>query len=186
MTDNDLEAFCRQIRARSAEHRVAVERLHSLPGQIMSILRQELDSLVRVIFLLSQNDPVYRHQLIHDSVNGKRWTEKGSKKPITDRAMVLLANDFEGWTKSVYKFGCAFIHLSKMHDYKTRDPLQEISMEEKDTIVAYLRYYHNGEPSGDNVTLDDITPLLPEVFKKIADNLDYYLQSIENDGDIDK
>lgn len=38
--------------------------LRELPGQMVSTLRQEFDSLVRVIFLLSQRDREHRKRLI--------------------------------------------------------------------------------------------------------------------------
>ena len=46
---------------------------------------------------------------------------------ITDKEMVELAQELQGWTESVYKFGCAFIHLSGLHDYNSRDPLSLVS-----------------------------------------------------------
>ena len=55
---DSLGIFCRQVRARSAEHRLAVARLGSARthGTIVGILRQELDSMVRVVYLLSVTD----------------------------------------------------------------------------------------------------------------------------------
>jgi len=63
----------------------------------MAVLRQELDSMVRCVFLLSVSDRRYRKRLLEDSVNGRPWrTEDGSRK-ITDR---------DSWTQNVYAFGC--------------------------------------------------------------------------------
>ncbi len=52
---DDTEQFCRLVRERSIEHKKAIHFLfgNRLAGQMLSILRQELDSLVRVIFLLT-------------------------------------------------------------------------------------------------------------------------------------
>lgn len=75
---SEIDTFCRQVRARSAEHRQAVQALSALPGQMVSILRQEVDSLVRVVFLLSQDDRSYRSRLIADAVSGTRWTHLDS------------------------------------------------------------------------------------------------------------
>lgn len=179
-TSNDsVNTFCRQIRARSAEHRAAVAALRFAPGQVVSILRQELDSMIRVIFLLAQNDMAYRNDLIEASVSGKKWTAKGLCRRITDREMVELANKLHGWTHSVYQFGCGFIHLSNLHDYRNRDPLAQIAQVERAAILEHLRYYHGG-PSNPLPTFDDLAPLLPNVFEKIADNLGFYLRQIEN------
>jgi hypothetical protein len=181
---SELDTFCRQVRARSAEHRQAMLALRALPGQMVSTLRQELDSLVRVVFLLAQSDRNYRHQLIGDAVSGRKWTRSGSLKPITDREMVDLTNALHGWTKSVYAFGCAFIHLPHLHDYQTRDPLDQIPESEKSAILDHLRYYHGG-PHGSAPRFSDIVPLLPAVFAKIADNLECYVKQLEKDEDIE-
>jgi hypothetical protein len=123
-----LNIFCRQIRNRSNEHRQAVHLLSyaELPSQIVSILRQELDSMVRVVYLLTIPDMILRDELIKASVEGNQWeltTTKGKKRRVTDKEMVELANHLQGWTRSVYRFGCAFIHLSNFHDYQDRDPM---------------------------------------------------------------
>lgn len=172
------ETFCRQVRARSQENREALFAVRALPGQMVSILRQELDSMVRVIYLLSLKDDSYRQELIGASVAGKKWTRPNSKKIITDREMVELANYLHGWTESVYLFGCAFIHLSAFHDHRNRDPLSLISAEERASILKHLRQYHGG-PIKDSPAFSDIVPLLPMVFDKIAGNLECYVENLE-------
>lgn len=89
--------FSRQIKSRSEEHRRAVTALvnANANGQIVSVLRQELDSLVRVIYLLSL--PLDRRlDLISDSTEGIRWRKEGSKTAITDREMVELSENLNG------------------------------------------------------------------------------------------
>lgn len=179
-----LDVFCRQIRARSEEHRLAVAALHSLPGQMVSVLRQELDSLVRVVYLLAQDDRGERQRLIKDAAMGRKWTHAASARPVTDREMVDLTDGLHGWTKSVYAFGCGFIHLSHLHDYKTRDPLQQIPAAERVAVLGHLRTYHGG-PGGPDPMFADIVPMLPAVFDKIAGNLENYLKELERDGDLD-
>jgi hypothetical protein len=88
-----------------------------------AILRQELDSMVRVIYLLTQTVE-HRTLLINTSVQGKKWPK------VTDKEMVDIAQKLQSWTQSAYKFSCAFIHLSGLHDYKHRDPLLLLSPEE--------------------------------------------------------
>jgi hypothetical protein len=61
---DEVQAFCRQVRARSVDNQRAMGAMRALPGQMISVLRQELDSLVRVVFLLSQADREYRRKLI--------------------------------------------------------------------------------------------------------------------------
>ena len=178
-----VEIFCRQVRARSAEHKLAIAATRSIPGQMVSILRQELDSLVRIVFLLSQVDRVHRSRLIEDSVAGRRWRRPNSSHSVTDREMVELTDTLHGWTKSVYDFGCAFIHLSNFHDHRVRDPLLQIPADERRSILEHLRYYHGG-PNDSSTVFSDIVPFLPMVFEKIASNLECYLKNLEQDGDI--
>ena len=173
----DLQAFLRQVRSRSVEHRRAMRALAKLglPGQMVAILRQELDSLIRVIYLLTQ-DLDRRAQLVSASVGGKMWLKPNSRARVTDREMVDLSQELQGWTQSVYKFGCAFIHLSAFHDYSDRDPLQQISPQERQDILEHSRAYHGG-PKGESFA--DLVPYLPKVLAKVSANLDCYLEELE-------
>jgi hypothetical protein len=180
LTSPETKIFCRQIRSRSQEHLQTMKLLatHQIAGQMVAVLRQELDSMVRVIYLLDK--PVARrNQLIVASVNGERWYQENSpKKLVTDKEMVELAQTLEGWTQSVYKFGCAFIHLSACHDYSDRDPLQLISNEEKQDILYYCCYYHGG-PISDTPSFQNLIPYFPDVLKKISSNLECNLKRLE-------
>ncbi len=146
---SNLSVFLRQVRSRSLEHQRAMELLAraGLAGQMIAVLRQELDSMVRVIYLLTQNSE-RRELLIDASVRGEKWTRETSRAKITDKDMVNLAQALQGWTQSVYKFGCAFIHLSGLHDYNDRDPLLQLPTEERSDIIEHCRHYHGG-PAAD-------------------------------------
>jgi len=174
-----LSIFVRQVRSRSAENKRVMKVLGRMgaAGQMIAVLRQELDSTLRVIYLLSQSEP-RRSELVEASVSGVRWARQGSRSPVTDREMVELGNSLQGWCRSVYKFGCAFIHLSNMHDYNDRDPLTLISQEDREEILGHCRAYHGG-PHGDSVTFSDLIPYLTRVFNKVSANLDCYLESLE-------
>lgn len=134
--------------------------------------------MVRVIYLLSITDRPYRRQLIEASVNGTKWTAKGKSACVTDREMVELAQTLQGWTQSVYKFGCAFIHLSNCHDYQQRDPLLTLPNDEKSAILQHMRRYHGG-PVEPGPSFEDLLPYLPRVFEKVADNLECYLKQLD-------
>lgn len=177
---SNLAIFLRQVRSRSLEHQRAMELLASarLAGQMVSVLRQELDSMVRVIYLLTQS-PERRELLIDASVRGEKWSQEASRAKVTDKEMVELAQRLQGWTQSVYKFGCAFIHLSGLHDYNDRDPLSQLPTEERRDILEHCRYYHGG-PAPSAERFDDLVPYLPRVLEKIAGNLECYLESLEN------
>lgn len=176
--ETPVQIFCRQVRDRSCENKKAIELLylHGLYGNSASILRQELDSLIRVIFILNIPIDSQRNGLIEDAINGRQWRYKNGKL-ITDRDMVELATQLHGWAKSVYSFGCAFIHLSQLHDYQTRDAFKALSQEEQEQILCHLRYYHGG-PLELEPTFNDITRYFYNVFNKISASLERHLQSL--------
>jgi hypothetical protein len=147
-----------------------------LAGQMISVLRQELDSMVRCIYLSYQGHE-RRSLLIDASVYGEKWSQDKNRASVTDKEMVELAQSLQGWTKSVYKFGCAFIHLSRFHDYNDRDPLAQLPVVERLDILEHCRHYHGG-PSSER--FEDLIPYLPRVLEKIAKNLESYLVELEH------
>jgi hypothetical protein len=144
----------------------------------MGVLRQELDSMVRCIFLLSVTDKQYRDKLIHDSVSGNVWRTQDGRRKITDRDMVNLSNSLHGWTQNVYKFGCGFIHLSDYHDYSERDPFDSLTPEDRRDIAGHLQHYH-GVTMDHTTKLRDIEFILPGVFRKISENLECCVRDLE-------
>ena len=176
---DSLAIFLRQVRSRSEEHQRAMSVLanEGLAGQMVAVLRQELDSMVRVIYLLTQ-DIERRSVLIEASVRGEKWNQPNSRASVTDKEMVDLAQNLQGWTRYVYKFGCAFIHLSGLHDYNDRDPLKQLPLQEREDILEHCRNYHGG-PHDNNAEFSELIPYLPRVLEKIAGNLECYLNYLE-------
>ena len=183
--DEVLAAFSRQVRARSTENRRALEQLVPARtyGNVVGILRQELDSMVRVMYLLSVRDRHQRSALLAASIAGERWRD--DRGIVTDRRMVELADSLHGWAKSVYDFGCAFIHLSSFHDYETRNPLELVTSDEREAILRHMRNYHHG-PQSDHPTFEELASYLPAVFDKVSGNLDCYLKELESNGDLER
>lgn len=169
--------FCSIIRQRSLEHKSAIESLSkiNLTGQMISILRQELDSMVRVIFLLNQSMTT-REDLMDMTLRNEKW--KIGKYQITDRDMVNISDKLNGWTESVYKFGCSFIHLSAYHDYQNNDPFLRLSPSEVNSIKNHLNNYHDFSLSKD-LTLSNFEPYITRVFDKIQGNLECYVEDLE-------
>ena len=99
--------------------------------------------------------------------------------------MLELANKLQGWSGSVYRFGCGFIHLSNFHDYRKRDPMDAISLAEKEMVLRHMRYYHGG-PLCPNPKFEDLIPYLPRVFEKISTNLECYLKDLEQGKALDE
>jgi hypothetical protein len=145
---------------------------------MIAVLRQELDSIIRVLYLFHQPKG-RRADLIKESVNGTRWRRPNSAAPVTDREMLELSTKLMGYDKYVYEFGCHFIHLSNMHDYNDRDPLYLIPAKERKEIISYIHDYHGG-PTGNAVRFVDLVPYLPDVFDKVSGNLDCLLEMLED------
>jgi len=179
------QKFCQMVRCRSDENRRAMQALvrisQKVISPVMSLLRQELDSMIRAIYLLSIHEPTERTSLIESTISGKKWqvrTEKGKFRNVTDKEMAELAQKLQGWTRSVYKFGCAFIHLSNFHNCFDEDPFQGLPESERKDILDHMRYYHGG-PLNDNPDIYELSNYLPMVFDKISDNLKCYLRDLE-------
>src|SRR5208337_1439969 len=147
----------------------------------MAILRQELDSMIRVIYLLGIRSLAERKRLIGSTLQGKKWrvrTTRGKWTDVTDRRMVDFAQQLQGWTQSVYRFGCAFIHLSDFHNHIAQNPFEKLADAERQHILSHMRHYHGG-PCDDNPGMEELATYLPQVFEKIADNLRCYLEELE-------
>jgi hypothetical protein len=183
MTPN-MEKFCKMIRCRTNENRAAMNLLfphNQVVSPAFSIIRQEVDSMVKVIFLLSVSDLQERERLVRSTLIGEKWktpTPNGRWRNITDKELVELSQKLHRWTLSVYKFGCAFIHLSDFHNHLSENPFEKLSEEEKQDILAHMRYYHNG-PSNDNPSIKELASYFPRIFEKIASNLECYVSSLE-------
>ena len=181
--EKETETFCNLVRIRSRENLAAVEclsRQQNALSPMMSILRQELDSMVRVIWLLSIDDKAERRRLIHATLTGKKWTKQtqtGKMSKISDREMVDLSQWLHGWTESVYKFGCAFIHLSDFHNHAVENPFRKLPQTEREDILSHMRAYHGG-PLGNDPDMDELAHYIPQVFAKISGNLDCYITSL--------
>lgn len=176
------EQFCRIVRERSKEHRTAINLIlaNGLYGQAISILRQELDSMVRTIFLLEKQDLNIRIHYISQTLNNKKWTLPNSKTLVTDKQMVDLSNSLYGWSLSVYKLGCAFIHLSPMSNYVNENPFLQLENSEIRDIKQHLHQYHNFSLD-EELNMETVIPYLSRVFEKVADNLEYNVQMLEAD-----
>lgn len=185
-TDDKTQEFCAIINNRSSENRQAMhcfDSLHSVLSPAFSILRQELDSMIRVIYLLQITDLDERQRLIKLTLSGKEWTlltKKEKTRKIRDKEMVDIAQKLQGWTQSVYKFGCAFVHLSDFHNHLAENPFQKLSNTERQDILSHMRHYHGGALH-DSPDMKEISEYLPRIFDKIADNLICYLDNLRND-----
>ena len=192
MKTNNINLFCDIVTQRSGEHSCAINILlqQQLYGQVISILRQELDSMVRVMFLLKELDSMVRvmfllsisdlnlrEHFINQTLEGIKWSYPNTKKVVTDKQMVDLADKFYGWPFFVYKLGCAFIHLSAMVYYKNSNPFLLLSVSERNDITRFLHQYHSF-PLELELNLENIIPYLDKVFNKVSSNLACYIEDL--------
>lgn len=137
--------------------------------------------MIRVIYLLKIDDLDVRRGLMQMTLEGQPWsaeTSKGRRRRVTDREMVNLADRLQGWSEIVYRFGCAFVHLSNLHKLDSNDPLGSLSAEERASVLDYLRRYHGG-PQSDTPSLEELGWYLPGVLRKISGNLEAYVRDLE-------
>ena len=172
--------FLNLLENRTNENKETIALLMSkmLIGNSISVLRQEIDTFIRVIYLAKLNDFGYREHLMNCTLNGKKWTEKGKKRRITDREMVEIANELKGYVQYAYKFGCSFIHLSDSHNYKDKNPFDKLPIHDQNDIIFYLNYYH-GYPLNLKLSTENISLLIPSIFDKISSNMWCYTKHLE-------
>jgi len=138
--------------------------------------------MIRVIYLLSLRNLDERVRLIESTLAGNKWriqTSNGKYREVTDKDMVVLAQQLQYWTQSVYKFGCGFIHLSNYHNYSCENPFDRLASSEQQDILRHMRYYHGG-PETDKPSLIELANYIPAIFEKISSNLECYLKELEN------
>jgi len=169
-----MKKFCQIIRNRSEENDKAMKLLieNQLYGKVVESLRTELDSFVRVVYLMHQNRSD-RNRLVTEFMQCKKWNG------VTDRKMVNLSSKkLFGWEEYVYNIGCGFIHLSAMHNYNSENPFDFVPDEDKEYIKTYLNSYYKF-PLEEDLNMTTIIPYLYKVFSKIRSNLLLQVEKLE-------
>lgn len=185
-----IKTLCAVIRHRSEENTCAMQLMTAqcdIPlSPAFALLRQELDSMVKTVFLLSR-DKLEREKYATELLGGQRWKMKtitGKERNVLDKDLVDLAQTLQGWTRSVYKFGCAFIHLSEFHNYFASNPFSNLSCTELEDIAAHLAQYHGYDPTKE-LSIDSIRMYIPMIFDKIHGNLECYIADLEAGRELD-
>lgn len=181
--------FIELVKNRSEENRLSLNNLYEnrLLGNCISILRQEIDTFIRIIYLGRLNSIEERERLINLTFNDEKWnklTLNNKSRNITDKDMVNIASEVKGYVQYLYKFGCGFIHLSNYHNYKIKNPFDRLSLSEQIDIKFYLHQYHGFSIQND-LTIEGIEDLIPNIFEKVSQNMLYYNDQLLNNECID-
>jgi hypothetical protein len=174
--------FIRCVEERSHENKAAFALLmqNGLLGPALALVRQELDSMIRVIWLIDSCSQGERTRLIEDALQGKHWqkkTTKGKLVRITDAEMSEAALGRHRWIEQVYRFGCHLVHLSSWHNYRHRDPVKNLAAGEREDVKKSIEDFHQMEI--DDLSFSHIEMHAPYAMEKISSNLASYLRELE-------
>jgi hypothetical protein len=164
-----LDQFLRAARFRSEQNRAALDLLlkAEIYGIAIGLLRQEIDTFVRLVYLESVDERTAA-SLLTQFVDGKRWSRGG--RLIRDGEMIEIAKAPNEWVRIAYDFGCKLIHFSMLHECKSIDPFVRISSEDRQTIVGFLRSYHGYRDA--DIDLRRFVRFLPKVMNKISGKIE--------------
>lgn len=178
MKSNTIK-YCEIVRSSSLENEITIKILYDnkLYKKVIGTLREELELYIRTLYLLFKDD-FEREKLLSEFFNNIQWKNSKNKR-VTDREMVDFANNIGGgWESISYKFACSFVHLSVLHNWNNKDIMNLVQVGDKYTIINYINQYHNAKLSY-NCTFENILQYSLEIFKKIKDNMEYYLLELE-------
>ena len=144
-------------------------------GNCISILCQELDQYIHMLYLLKQPQDI-RDRYIANSINDQKWyslSADNKKKYVTDEDIDNFAMTLNGWELGIFHFKKAFNDISKNFNYMLKDPIKGLDRCEKNVIFRYIKEYHDPSFSTE-YTISEFIPKLPMVFKKVADSIHRY------------
>ena len=146
-------------------------------GNCISILCQELDQYIRLLYLLKQPKNI-RDQLINNSINNQKWyylDGYNKKVSISEQDIEDFAKGLNGWEANIFEFRNVFYKITINFNYILRDPIKGLNDTEKDLIYKYIKEYHDSEFKNE-YTINDLVPLLPKIFLKISDSIKGYFE----------
>jgi len=140
-------------------------------GNCISIMRQELEQSINVLFLIKQRN-MDRDYLIDLAINNKKWhvIVDAKKENITEEVLRKFSRSLDGWERKVYEFGFAFKSLSVNYNYMLKNPIVSLNEEERNSIHAYIEEYHDASFPHD-FTIEDVIPIIPRIFAVLSERL---------------
>jgi hypothetical protein len=176
-----IDEYKKIILQRLDENRKSFDLLFGIKhyGNCISIMRQELDQVIKLLFLLNSTKNE-QNQYIESSINNHKWfiTNLDHKKEyITEESLTKYSETLSGWDKSIYEFGLAFGSLANTFNYGTKDPIKGMGENEKEKIYNYISEYHNKNFPRE-YDLSILILELPTILNKISINLASYMDRL--------
>jgi hypothetical protein len=140
---------------------------------------QELDQIMKLLFLLSKNK-IEKGQFMEASIENHKWfvlNKENKKEYITDEDIVKYSESLSGWDKSIYEFGLAFSHLTNSFNYGSKDPIKSMNDLYRNMLYDYVKEYHD-ENFPKDFCLDDLIPILPMILDSISLHLQSYMKEL--------
>ncbi len=141
-------------------------------GNCISILCQELDQYIRLLFLFKQPQHI-RDELIGHSINNQKWyyTNNENKKVIiTDQHIEDFAKGLQEWDSDIFEFRNIFYKITINFNYILRDPIKGLNEMERELLYKYIREYHDSDfPK--QYSINDLFPILPAIFTRIYESI---------------
>ena len=178
---SQIDEYKKIVFQRLEENRKSFDLLFGIKhyGNCISIMCQELNQVIKLLFLLnsSKND---QKQFIEASINNHKWffvNNENRKDYITEDVLTKYSETLDGWDKSIYEFGLAFGSLANTFNYGTRDPIKSMGENDREKIYNYISEYHNGNFPRD-YDLSKLILELPTILNKISINLKKYMDRL--------
>lgn len=147
-----------------------------LYAKAISLLRNDIEILLRIGYLLTIGDRTERSALMEAMLKGEEWKE--GRKNITNADMAAIVAHYNKWISEVYDFGTLFTHITDHQDYKTADPIAGLTSIQKTTLRYYLSTYHQLAYDKE-LSFRNVINYLPNVATKVLSNLKRYLSDLE-------
>jgi hypothetical protein len=175
------EEYKKIVAQRLEENRKSFDLLFGIKhfGNCLSIMCQELDQVIKILFLLNSSKNEQK-QYIESSINNHKWfilNVDNKKEYLTEDIFTTFSETLNDWDKGIYEFGLAFGNLAITYNYGTKDPIKSMNDNDKEKIYKYIFEYHNAEFPKD-YDLSQLILELPTIFNKISLNLQKYLDRL--------
>jgi len=178
---SEMEEYKNLVTHRLDENLKSFNLLYGMKhyGNCISIMCQELDQIIRVLYLRNSSK-IEQQQLMYCTITNHKWfivNRENKKEYITDEVLLRFTKTLTGWDQNIYEFGFSFKNLTNNYNYGSRDPIKSMSAADRAKLEKYISEYHVHDFKKD-FTLDDLIPVLPMIIDEISAKLKSYIEKI--------